>query len=83
MTTAMFTMLKVIQAEAMVAVNQWNVRRVEDDISRAEEPPSPRAAHAGCAIGRRVMYFGGSNAKTERGDLLVLDLEQPDEERRR
>lgn len=75
--------LQVVQAEAIIEVNRWRVRKIEDEIRSAIPSPRSRAAHAGCAIGHRVMYFGGWGAETETGLLLVLDIEQPREKERR
>lgn len=75
--------LQVVQAEAIIEVNQWRVRKIENEIQNAVPSPRPRAQHVGCAIGHRVMYFGGWGAETEKGSLLVLDIEQPKEKERR
>lgn len=76
--------LQVVQAEAVIDVNRWRVQRIEDEIRSAIPSPRSRAAHAGCAVGHRVMYFGGWGAETEKkGLLLVLDIEQPREKERR
>lgn len=75
--------LQVVQAEAVIEVNRWRVLRIEDEVRSAIPSPRPRAAHVGCAIGHRVMYFGGWGAETEKGLLLVLDIEQPNEKERR
>eukprot|EP00903_Cladosiphon_okamuranus_P014179 g13176.t1 len=75
--------MQVVQAEAIIEVNRWRVRKIEDKIRNAIPSPLSRAAHAGCAIGHRVMYFGGWGAETEKGSILVLDIEQPREEERR
>lgn len=60
-----------------MAVNRWRVQRLENEIRRVTPSPRPRAAHAGCAVGHRVMYFGGWGAEGNNGELLVLDVEQP------
>lgn len=75
--------LQVVQAEAVIEVNRWRVQKKEDEIQSAIPSPRSRAAHAGCAVGHRVMYFGGWGAETEKGLLLVLDVEQPREKERR
>lgn len=75
--------LQVVQAEAVIEVNRWRVQRIEHEIRSAIPSPQSRAAHAGCAIGHRVMYFGGWGAESEKGLLLVLDIEQPREKERR
>lgn len=75
--------MQVIQAEAVVAVNQWKVRVVEDEMRSARTSPRPRAAHSGCAVGHRVLYFGGWGAGEAVGEILVLDVEQPNEKERR
>lgn len=80
--TPRFTM-QVLRAEAAVAANRWNSETVEDEIRCAEIPPNPRAAHAGCAVGRRIMYFGGWGAADARGEFLVIDLEDDVERERR
>lgn len=74
---------QVLQAEAIIEVNRWRVRRIEKEVEDAIPSPLPRAAHVGCAVGHRVMLFGGWGAEAERGSLLVLDLEQPHEKERR
>lgn len=67
----------------MLAVNQWRVQRLEDEFRCAIPSPRPRAAHAGCAVGHRVMFWGGWGADDDKGGLLVLDVEQPSEKERR
>lgn len=81
--TASLRCLQVVQAEAIIEVNRWRVRKIEDEIRNAVPSPRPRAQHVGCAIGHRVAYFGGWGAETEKGSLLVLDIEQPEEKERR
>lgn len=75
--------MQVVQAEAVVAVNRWRVQRLENEIRHATPSPLPRAAHVGCAVGHRVMYFGGWGAEDVHGQLLVLDIEQVSEKERR
>ncbi|CAM9581409.1 unnamed protein product [Hapterophycus canaliculatus] len=75
--------MQVLQAEAVIEVNRWRVQKIEGEIRDAIPSPQPRAAHAGCAVGHRVMYFGGWGAEAEKGSLLVLDLEQLHEKERR
>ncbi|CAN0148686.1 unnamed protein product [Ectocarpus sp. 12 AP-2014] len=75
--------MQVVQAEAGVEVNRWRVKKIEDEVQNAIPSPESRGQHAGCAIGHRVMYFGGLGAETEKGALLVLDIEQPHEKERR
>lgn len=79
----MLRCLQVVQAEAGVEVNRWRVKKIEDEVQNAIPSPESRGQHAGCAIGHRVMYFGGLGAETEKGALLVLDIEQPHEKERR
>lgn len=68
-----------------MAVNRWRLELVANEIRNAVPSPYPRAAHAGCAVGHRVMYFGGWGARTgeKNGELLVLDVEQASEKERR
>lgn len=75
--------VQVVQAEAVIAVNRWRVQRVEDDMRCAKPSPWPRAAHAGCAVGQRVMYFGGWGAKEYGGEIIVLDVEHASEKEKR
>ena len=74
---------QVVQAEAAISVNRWRVRKIEEELRQAVPLAPPRAAHAGCIVGHRVIYYGGWGAQTERGELLVLDIEDPREKGRR
>lgn len=65
-------------------VNRWRVQQLVNEMMRAVPSPQPRAAHAGCAVGHRVMYFGGWGTEGEtKGELLVLNVEQASEKERR
>ena len=35
--------------------------------------PSPRAAHAMCAVDKYLVIFGGKDAETRRNDLHIFD----------
>lgn len=79
-----YVQLQVLQAEAVLEVNRWRVQRLVEEIRRAVPSPPPRAAHAGSAVGHRIMYFGGWGAEAAgNGEMLVLDVEQPREKQRR
>lgn len=75
--------MKVVQAEARITVNQWRVTTLKEKLLSAIPLPQPRASHAGCVLGHRVMYFGGWGAREEKGAFVVLDIEQPHEKERR
>lgn len=65
-------------------VNRWRVQQLVNEIRNAVPSPQSRAAHAGCAVGHRVVYLGGWGAEGEtKGELLVLDVEQPSQRERR
>lgn len=66
-----------------MAVNQWRFQTLKNEFQRATPSPHPRAGHAGCALGHRIMYFGGWSAGEGKGELLVLDVERPSEKERR
>ena len=78
--------LEVAEAEAVSKVCKWRLRTLQEQCSLLQDPPGSRYGHATVAMGQRLYFIGGFEIDHAVGsglDMIVLDLEQPDERERR
>mmetsp|Transcript_86535 Transcript_86535/g.244550 ORF Transcript_86535/g.244550 Transcript_86535/m.244550 type:complete len:473 (-) Transcript_86535:752-2170(-) len=71
------------ESEAQFDVCKWRVSSIRAEQASIANPPLSRAYAGSCVMGYRVFILGGWTRDTAMKDLVALDLEQPDERRRR
>jgi len=78
--------VEVAEAEAVEAVCVWRLERLQDTCRRLKDPPPARYGHTAVPLGQRIYFVGGYEEDKSVGsgkEMVVLDLEQPDERERR
>ncbi|GMI19640.1 hypothetical protein TrCOL_g992 [Triparma columacea] len=78
--------VEAAEAEAVEKVCKWRLGRLQETCRNVKEQPPPRYGHAAVPLGQRIYFVGGCEEDRAVGsgkEMVVLDLEQPDERERR
>lgn len=69
--------------DALTAFLYIRTFRLKEEQERFLPPPAPRYGHSSVLYGGRIYLLGGWDGERAVDELLVLDLEHPEERNRR
>ena len=77
--------VELAEAEAVLAVCAWRLSVLQKEELDCSNPPEPRFGASLTTVYQRLFYCGGwtATAAVAQGEVLVLNLEQEHERRRR
>ncbi|CAM9290297.1 unnamed protein product, partial [Chrysoparadoxa australica] len=75
--------VEVLEAEAVAAVSVWRYQALSYEATSIESAPMGKSGVDMAVVGQRLFVFGGWGAQKAKGELLVMDVEQPEEKARR